>query len=421
MSLVTTLMQGAANAGYVNTAAIQEGFGNITDDFLTEAVVALTNDIYKVEEAYFTADIIGSCKVVTEGASADVIMESMVSSGVEKLKAAWTKFLAAIKSFFDKVITFFKSMMMSGSKFVSTYQAQLKEKAKTAKEFKYNGYDYNRSAGDAAADKAKKAIAAKINEFMGGFSYVDAANTNTDDLLEKLHLGKGDSKKTASDVAEELVKSIDSSCSSSSELKAAIVKAYRNDADSKSKQTLGGASDITAMCSWVSKAGDAIKKVKSDKADFESKVTAIIKKMDTLGNKKGTNKTEQAKYTMASTISSYMSVIMNLYKAPCDATITAYKEMNRVYTNVLKMFLNFGKAKKVGEGVSLFEGEDVDDIDLDDNDLDVEESATDGADNLEGDEDDIGIVKENCGGKGGKDNEPEGDDDLLEEAMSFLY
>lgn len=75
------------------------------------------------------------------------------------------------------------------------------------------------------------------------------------------------------------------------------------------------------------------------------------------------------------------------------------------------MFLNFGKNKKVNESVA-FESDDMDVEDMDFDDMDVEEAAVDGADEPEGDTDDIGLVKEgkNCGC----------DDDTVTEAMTWL-
>ena len=97
MSLVSTLLQTSSAPDY-DTSAIQEGFGYIGDDFLTEAVVNLTSEIYAINETYLTADIVGTCKVLTEGADANVLMENIITTGVAKLKAAWEKFLASVRA-----------------------------------------------------------------------------------------------------------------------------------------------------------------------------------------------------------------------------------------------------------------------------------------------------------------------------------
>ena len=106
---------------------------------------------------------------------------------------------------------------------------------------------------------------------------------------------------------------------------------------------------------------------------------------------------------------------MNLYKVPCNAKIAAYKEVNRKYNGVLKMFLNFGK---VSEGV-LFEGDDEFDPE-DMADVELDEAAIAGADEPEGDTNDIGIVKEGCGKKCATEEGCSSDKDPLEEAMMYL-
>lgn len=409
MSLVSTLLQTSSAPDY-DTSAIQEGFGYIGDDFLTEAVVNLTSEIYTINETYLTADIVGTCKVLTEGADANVLMENIITTGVAKLKAAWEKFLASVRAFFDKVITFFKSMFLSGDKFVSQYGKDVKDKAKTVNKYSYKGYKYDKAKGDAAVKSALEAIAKEVSGYVGGLTVEAASDLTRDELIAKL--GKGD-KKTPAEVVEAVVKRIHSGSSSVSELKSHIKDVYRGDTNERTKITLTG-SNVTSMLDMVSKAKNDIKSVQQDKASFENNVKMIIGKLDKIGKTKAETKAETNTYQKASLISSYLSALMNAYKAPCDAKITMYKEMYRNYLAVLKMFLNFGKNKKVSEGVAL-EGDDVDDMDMDDidvDDIDVEEAAIDGADEPEGDTDDIGLVKE---GKG-----CDCEDDAVTEAMAWL-
>ena len=412
MSLVSNLMQSGMNS-VIDTSDIQIDQASVHEGFLDEAVVELCQGIYSVNEAYLTADIIGSCKVVTEGADPEVLLESMISSGIEKLKGVWRKFLAAIRAFFDKVVTLFKSLILSNTKFTKEFGSKLIEKAKTAKDFKYKGYDYAMASGDNAVTNAQSAISKKIDSFIGKID--TAATTNTEDLLKSLSL-KGDAANMSpSDISEAVIKSIDSSYSNSGDLRDGIVKAYRGDADSPSEQTLSGVSAVKAMIKFIEGAGDAISKVKKDRDDFEKKVSAIIKKLDALGSKKGETKKEQTAYSNASKISSFLTALMNLYKVPCNAKIAAYKEVNRKYNGVLKMFLNFGK---VSEG-ALFEGDDEFDPE-DMADVELDEAAIAGADEPEGDTNDIGIVKEGCGKKCATEEGCSSDKDPLEEAMMYL-
>lgn len=406
MSLVSTLLQTSSALDY-DTSAIQEGFGYIGDDFLTEAVVNLTSEIYAINETYLTADIVGTCKVITEGADANVLMESIITTGVTKLKAAWVKFLAGVRAFFDKVITFFKSMFLSGDKFVSQYGKDIKDKAKTVNEYSYKGYKYNKAKGDSVVKSALETIAKEVSRYLGDMVVKAASDLDREELIKKL--GKGD-KKTPTEVVEDVVKRIHSGSSSVSELKSHIKDVYRGDANERTKITLTG-SNVATMLDMVSKAKNDIKSVQQDKASFENNVKLIISKLDKIAKTKAETKAETNTYQRASLVSTYLSALMNAYKAPCDAKISMYREMYRNYLAVLKMFLNFGKNKKVSEGVA-FEGDEVDDIDMDFDDVDVEEASIDGADEPDGDTDDIGLVKEgkNCGC----------DDDAVSEAMAWL-
>lgn len=406
MSLVSTLLQTSSALDY-DTSAIQEGFGYIGDDFLTEAVVNLTSEIYAINETYLTADIVGTCKVITEGADANVLMESIITTGVTKLKAAWVKFLAGVRAFFDKAITFFKSMFLSGDKFVSQYGKDIKDKAKTVDKYSYKGYKYNKAKGDSVVNSALETIAKEVSSYLGDMVVKAASDLDREELIKKL--GKGD-KKTPTEVVEDVVKRIHSGSSSVSELKSHIKDVYRGDANERTKITLTG-SNVAAMLDMVSKAKNDIKSVQQDKASFENNVKLIISKLDKIAKTKAETKAETNTYQRASLVSTYLSALMNAYKAPCDAKISMYREMYRNYLAVLKMFLNFGKNKKVSEGVA-FEGDEVDDIDMDFDDVDVEEASIDGADEPDGDTDDIGLVKEgkNCGC----------DDDAVSEAMAWL-
>lgn len=419
MSLVSNLMQSGMNS-VIDTSDIQIDQNSVHEGFLDDAIVELCQGIYAVNEAYLTADIIGSCKVVTEGADPEVLLESMISSGIEKLKGVWRKFLAAIRAFFDKVVTLFKSLILSNTKFTKEFGAKLIEKAKVAKDYKYKGYPYTMGVGDNRVESAQKKISDKIDDMIGGIA--DAAHTKPDELLSKLNLTKSDSNMSPSDIAEAVVKSIDSSCSNSGDLRDVIIKEYRGGADSQSEQKLNGVADVKAMIKFIESAGGVISKVNKDRDSFEKKVSAIIKKLDTLGSKKDDDKNKQTAYSNASKISSFLTALMNLYKVPCDAKIAAYKEVNRKYNGVLKMFLNFGR---VNEG-TLFEGDDEFDPE-DMADVELDEAAIAGADEPEGDAYDIGVVKEGCGRKtategcGRKCATEEGcEKDPLEEAMMYL-
>lgn len=406
MSLVSTLLQSSPTLDY-DTSAIQEGFGYIGDDFLEEAVVALTTDIYAVNETYLTADIIGTCKVVSEGADMNVLLENMVTTGIAKLKAAWIKFLAAIRAFYDKAITFFKSMFLNGEKFAKQFGSAVKDKARTVKSFTYTGYNYDKAAGDTATDHAREAISKTASSFINAMVIQKGADLNKDELVKNL-TGKTD--KTPAQVVEDVIGEYNSSCSTITELRDDIKLKYRGNAFEKKKITLSS-SEVEKMLAFVSKSNETIKGVQKDRATFETNVKFIIGRLERVEKSSDKGKEADDAYKKAHIISQYLTVLMNAYKVPCDTKISMYREIYKNNLTILKMFLNFGKNKKVNESVA-FESDDMDVEDMDFDDMDVEEAAVDGADEPEGDTDDIGLVKEgkNCGC----------DDDTVTEAMTWL-
>ena len=94
----------------------------------------------------------------------------------------------------------------------------------------------------------------------------------------------------------------------------------------------------------------------------------------------------------ASTISSWLSALLAAYRTLISTQVTMTKEAAAGYTRVLRKVLNTSDKKLTSEAYA-FEGEDALDVELDDMD-DVDEAAIDGADEPEGDTDDIGLVKE---------------------------
>ena len=65
MGLVTSLLQGTQAANEPDTSAIKANMYCNDDAFLESANADLIADICAINEAYLTADIIGSVKVVT--------------------------------------------------------------------------------------------------------------------------------------------------------------------------------------------------------------------------------------------------------------------------------------------------------------------------------------------------------------------
>lgn len=418
MSLVASLMQ--SSGGLVDTSKYDQMFTNVNEGFLDNCFLQLTSDIYAVDEAYLTADIIGSVKVIREGADPAALMESMLSSAIDKLKAAWTKFLAGIKAFFNKVVDFFKSLVLSGKKFVKEFGDQISSKAKSNPNWEWNGYSYNVEAGNKATDTHKKNCDDMIGDVLGKFSINDAAQlagSNLVDAVTQERVSGGFiTRIPALNAVKEKIDKIEIS-----EVKDDLREAYRGGDTSKSKQSLGGENGAKKMMDFISTAKGAVSTFQSEKRTFETQCNNVIGKLDKFGrsNKNGDDAPDSKIYKYASEASALLKSIMNVRKSVCDVQIAMYREICRAYTGALKMFLNFGKSKAVSDS-TIIEADDIDVEDMDD--IEVDEAAIDGADEPEGDTKDIGIVKEGCGKKCAAEEGCKGDDDEdpLEEAMRYL-
>ena len=407
MSLVSSLLQGTSFASSnVDTSALESQMGYVGEDFLEAASVELMSDICAINEACLTADIIGSVKVVSEGADPAVLMENIITSAGERLKNAWNKFLAGVRKFFDKVITFFKSMVLTGEKFVKELGEKIKQKINAIGSYEYTGYLYNESAGESAYKSAASSIEKDITKYFNGFDKLTSVrDANGADLTIK-NLAEDDD---ATAIVEKAASNAFSGASYASDIKDGILEKYRGDKESHKI----GSSEVGTMLDVVKNAKKAIKAAKDDKDSMEKMIINIIGKCDKIGKNIKDEKEKSKVGTLATKLSTILNGLLNLYRGAADARITYFKESNRHYLGVLRKLLNFGK-KPVGE-TTLFEDDEVDPDDagdIDDDDIDLE-AAIAGADDVEGDTDDIGLVKEGYSGFGSTRN-------IVTEAMQML-
>ena len=186
-------------------------------------------------------------------------------------------------------------------------------------------------------------------------------------------------------------------------MKDALEKLYRDGTSDKTNQVVKTGSDVDAMVTFMQSASDKISTFKKEQSNYEAMIDKILKKLSVLSSKSKSD-AEAATAKNASKISSLCSALINVYRIATNAQISAYKACNRQYSSALRKFLRSGF---MAESV-LFEGDDVDDIDLDDDD--VVEAAVGDADDPVGDPDDIGVAGvSECDGK-----------DLLEAAMRYI-
>ena len=141
MSLVSTLMSGVTESALNLGEFDYSSEASMESYWLDAACESLVSDIYSIDRAYLTADVIGEVKTVTEGADPQVLLEGMIATGIEKIKNAFRKFLAKIKEWAAKVKRFFKIIFLKGKDFVKEFGKEIR--TKSVKGFKYKGYIYD--------------------------------------------------------------------------------------------------------------------------------------------------------------------------------------------------------------------------------------------------------------------------------------
>lgn len=416
MSLVRNLMQ-SSTQGIIDTSDIENSFGEIHEGFLDDACIELTAGILSVNEAYYTADIIGSCRVITEGANAETVMENIIQSGIGRLVDLWKRFLAKVRAFFNKVIQLAKSMVLTGKKFVDEYGEKIKTRAKSVSKFamKYNGYAYDTDAGAKLIGTYLDIFAADMDELVGNID--DAGSKTTADIMKAIGVKSEKDRVSASDHLYEVVRKCDGQATAVSDLTDNIRRTYRGGDTEPGEHTLKS-DEIDGMLEFVAKAKGITTNATNQKRQMEGLCNNVIRKLQTV-QKDDKDKTDD-KYETASTISSWLSTLLAAFRTIMSVGISMVKEAVAGYTRVLRKVLNTSDKKLVGESFYAFEGEDALDVELDDMD-DVDEAAIDGADDPEGDTDDIGLVKEGCGKKCATEEGCKSDDeDPLAEAMMYL-
>lgn len=355
MSLASRLMYGNASNGFaVDTS--EYVFEGITDDsyWASSACESLVTDIYDIDKAFHIADIMGEVKVIKEGADADVVLEGIVNNAIEKLKTAFKKFLAKIKEWLDQVIKFFKSLFMSGEKFVKEFGADLKDKE--VKGFTYTGYDYDISAGDNLAKTARDVASNEIDICAAGIKGADKKARSYGDIGKKLgeDYKDKDSDKvsitTGDDFETSMFKKIGNGVTTMSELSEEIEKKYHKGEAAPDTIKDFSAASVSTMIDYIKGLKKQISDCEKEMRDFDTDVNKVIKALNDVKSSDG-----QAAYKVAQAYSKNATAALNVAKTASDAKIRMHKEIGTKYNSVLKSFYHWKPAK---EGVEFDDDDD---------------------------------------------------------------
>ena len=376
MSLVNMLLNGSAVYEGDHASDIEDMAADmdalVGDDATTEAwndmaIESLVSELYDIDKAYHIADIVAETKVIREGADPAVLLEGMISSGKEKIKAAFKKFWAKLKSWFDAVKRQLKILFLSGKKFVDEFSKEINLKKHDG--FTYTGKEFDINGGDAMGESIFDAVNNQVNTLIG------IVVANSKDLSKDKIIGK-DLAKTGStggaNTASELLSATEyqdefiagmsagNKASDISELRENLIEKYHKGNDAKYTETIHDfdGTSKSEMVKFVSGFDKKIEEIKKKETKFDAMMNYIIKSYDKVKDEEG----KEDEYRYAQYVSRYVSALLNVGKVPSEVAQAMYKEANAQYIRVLKQFLRWKPAK---------EGFEVDD----DNYSDVSESV----------------------------------------------
>ena len=421
MSLTRALLSSTMESSMVDVSNYNYNV-MMTSEYLDSACESLIKDIYDVDKAFMVADVIGECKVLTEGADPEVLLEGMIGDAMSKLKEGFKKFLAKIKEWFAKVKKFFQVLFMNGKELAKKYGAEIRKKS--VKGFKYKGFEYKISDGDALVESISNDVATEIDKLVGRIE--ELKDLTSDDLETKLKertkrvraskddaytdtvawditstileedskivshfVNSANSEMSSTDYQDKLVSAICKGASDISEMGETIEEKYRNGDTEKYEIDEFEANDRSDMLDFLTKFDKAISDMNKAEKQFEKDVNVVIKALDKLGSKKETGDvevdgkkvgTKEVSYKLASKISSFISSALAVRKTACDKKVSIYKEINSSWTSVLKSFVLKKEVKESAffedfdSMIALTEAADVEpEVDTDDEE-DVNES-----------------------------------------------
>lgn len=429
MSLATALLNGTAGVGgTVDTSMYDYSrVATCESTYFSSACVDLFTDVLECDRIYATMDTIATAKVITEGADPEALFENMITSGIEKLKEVFRKFIAKIKEFYNKAIRYIKSYTLTGEKFVKEFKKDLETKEREKEgTFTYKGYDYNPEGGDSKADALFNQVINKFDGVFTGLDYASLKDKSDEDIVNAVkelaqNSTEGQSTEdgkikwmSSADYKEKVISDLNfEGATNETELANELTKVYRGDTEEKEDVEDFGRSDVTSMCNYITNSNKKIQQLKKDQKKFEDTVNKVITKLDKIEKlmpeEKGKTPVHKDHYGQASALSKYATVLLNLGRIPCNTKISMAQEITKNYEATLKAFL---RKKIVAEAM---EAEDVPEEDPMDGETEEgcgSKATSEGCGSRKS-------TSEGCGSKGGCKTAIESYD-LLAEATQYL-
>lgn len=336
-----------------------------TESWMDTALESLVSDIYTVDKAYHAADVIAEVQVISEGADPAILMEGIVSSGIGKIKEAFKKFWAKLKSWFAEIKRQFKIIFMSGKKFIDEFKSEINKKDE--KNFTYTGREYNIDNGDSAANSVLenviKIVGSKFQKSDLSSGTVDSLKSYSDtvskdgygDSYKNAKINSGDESKygkSQSDMQDEYIKDLGtpagmSKASDIDELRDNLIEVYHNKNDADYTTSIEGfeGTSKSEMVTFVGSFDKKIRDIEKDENKFDSALNKIIKALDSLDKDKNLGKNDDA-YKVVQWNSRCCSALLAIGKVATSVKQSMYKEANSQFERVLKQFLRWKPAKE---------------------------------------------------------------------------
>ena len=331
--------------------------------FANSAFATLFTDIMEADQNYMVADVIGAATVIRENSLGNnidpvAVTENVLKSGIEKIKNAFSKFIAKIKEFYKKVVDWFKAMTSNAEDFVKNYGKVVKAKASKAKEFKYTGFKYTIGDGDSKCESLKNATDSKIISYIGIYDKVSDSKSTAEfreQIASVLKADFDEDKQTSSsDLIEKFLS--DNKYDDISDARKILTETYR-DGDDKKKEIKGFEDNsVDEMLKYLKDSKKKISDFQKDLDKYETNVKKIISKLNKIESKEGTAINNDNQVQHASYLSSVISALLNVYKVPCEVQIALHKEISTAWLGVLKKLYNY-RGKEVKESAEVFDAE----------------------------------------------------------------
>lgn len=334
--------------------------------FINSAMATLFTDVVAAEQSYMVSDVVAAATYIHEASNGNTIdayalLEASVGGAIDKIKNAFKKFINKIKEYYHKVIDWFKAMFSNAEKFVKNFGDTIKEKSRKVKGFKYEGFKYTISAGEAEVEKLRKAIDSEIKRTIEGFDFVANSPTSEDfktKILSKLDVNfNEDDLPSSSEVVDEYIEK-NLKYSDTTEMKSEVADKFRDDMSKKSTITDFEGNSVDSMIKFLKDSSSTISKLENQLSKYEENVKKVIKQLDKAENwetkGEGNDSANTAKVSHASYLSSIITGLLNTYKVPCEVEIQIKKDITKDWLGALKKFYNYRPAK---ESVEVYDAE----------------------------------------------------------------